>query len=84
MIWLMMTRRRIRERVTGSRASTMILGTGSVMVCFNFYSMSYDEHQDTYAVLDERWLDWLDSKIALLINREGVDPRVYGGKSYDE
>ena len=36
------------------------------------------------SVLDERWLDWLDSKIALLINRDGVDPRVYGGKSYDE
>lgn len=33
---------------------------------------------------DERWLDWLDSKIALLINRDGVDPRDYGGKSYDE
>ncbi|KAI0047290.1 hypothetical protein FA95DRAFT_1559257 [Auriscalpium vulgare] len=33
---------------------------------------------------DERWLDWLDSKVALLINREGVDPREYGGKSYDE
>lgn len=34
--------------------------------------------------LDERWLEWLDSKIALLINREGIDPRDYGGKSYDE
>ncbi|KAL4241397.1 ARS2 family protein [Abortiporus biennis] len=33
---------------------------------------------------DERWLDWLDSKVALLINRDGVDPRDYGGKSYDE
>ncbi|CAL1701519.1 unnamed protein product [Somion occarium] len=33
---------------------------------------------------DERWLDWLDSKIALLINRKGVDPRDYGGKSYEE
>ncbi|KAF8164885.1 hypothetical protein B0H34DRAFT_687006 [Crassisporium funariophilum] len=33
---------------------------------------------------DERWLEWLDSKIALLINREGVDPRAYGGKSYEE
>jgi hypothetical protein len=29
-------------------------------------------------------LEWLDSKIALLINRDGVDPRVYAGKSYDE
>ncbi|KAJ3975939.1 hypothetical protein EV361DRAFT_886072 [Lentinula raphanica] len=33
---------------------------------------------------DDRWLDWLDQKIALLINRNGVDPRDYGGKSYDE
>ncbi|KAF8632018.1 hypothetical protein AX17_004961 [Amanita inopinata Kibby_2008] len=33
---------------------------------------------------DERWLEWLDSKVALLINRSGVDPREYGGKSYDE
>ncbi|KAF9526311.1 hypothetical protein CPB83DRAFT_858152 [Crepidotus variabilis] len=33
---------------------------------------------------DERWLEWLDSKAALLINREGVDPRDYGGKSYEE
>ncbi|ETW84534.1 hypothetical protein HETIRDRAFT_35037 [Heterobasidion irregulare TC 32-1] len=33
---------------------------------------------------DERWLEWLDSKIALLIDRDGVDPRQYGGKSYDE
>ncbi|KAJ6627363.1 hypothetical protein B0H10DRAFT_1994098 [Mycena sp. CBHHK59/15] len=33
---------------------------------------------------DERWLEWLDSKMALLINRDGVDPRDYGGKSYDE
>ena len=33
---------------------------------------------------DERWLESLDMKIAVLINREGVDPRDYGGKSYDE
>ncbi|OJT13375.1 Serrate RNA effector molecule -like protein [Trametes pubescens] len=33
---------------------------------------------------DERWLEWLDSKVALLINRDGVDPRDYGGKSYEE
>ncbi|KAJ7499396.1 hypothetical protein FB451DRAFT_37057 [Mycena latifolia] len=33
---------------------------------------------------DERWVEWLDSKMALLVNREGVDPREYGGKSYDE
>jgi len=33
---------------------------------------------------DERWLEWLDTKMALLINRDGVDPRDYGGKNYDE
>ncbi|KAF8121332.1 hypothetical protein EV363DRAFT_1365569 [Boletus edulis] len=33
---------------------------------------------------DERWLEWFDTKIALLIDRNGVDPRDYGGKSYDE
>ncbi|KAI0091876.1 hypothetical protein BDY19DRAFT_927237 [Irpex rosettiformis] len=33
---------------------------------------------------DERWLEWLDSKIALLLDRDGVDPREYSGKSYDE
>jgi len=33
---------------------------------------------------DDRWLEWLDSKVALLINRNGVDPRDYSGKSYDE
>lgn len=33
---------------------------------------------------DERWLEWLDSKLALLINRNGVDPRDYLGKSYEE
>lgn len=38
----------------------------------------------TSVFLDERWLEWLDSKIALLINRDGVDPRIYGGKSYEE
>ncbi|EAU80560.1 hypothetical protein CC1G_09957 [Coprinopsis cinerea okayama7 len=33
---------------------------------------------------DDRWLEWLDSKVALLIDRGGVDPRDYGGKSYEE
>jgi hypothetical protein len=36
------------------------------------------------SIVDERWLDWFDAKIALLINRDGVDPRDYGGKDYDE
>jgi hypothetical protein len=33
---------------------------------------------------DEKWVEWLESKIALLVNRDGVDPRDYSGKSYDE
>ena len=33
---------------------------------------------------DERWAEWLDNKIALLINRGGIDVRDYGGKDYDE
>ncbi|TFK99084.1 hypothetical protein BDV98DRAFT_532986 [Pterulicium gracile] len=33
---------------------------------------------------DDRWSEWLDSKIALLIDRDNVDPRDYGGKNYDE
>jgi hypothetical protein len=33
---------------------------------------------------DERWLEWHDSKIALLINRDNVNPADYGGKNYDE
>ncbi|OAX39133.1 hypothetical protein K503DRAFT_769766 [Rhizopogon vinicolor AM-OR11-026] len=33
---------------------------------------------------DERWLEWFDSKIALLINRNGLDPHEYGGKDPDE
>ncbi|KAH6915504.1 hypothetical protein BKA70DRAFT_1259143 [Coprinopsis sp. MPI-PUGE-AT-0042] len=41
-------------------------------------------HDKKEARSDDRWLEWLDSKIALLINREGVDPRDYGGKSYEE
>lgn len=36
------------------------------------------------AFTDERWLDWLDSKVALLIDRNSVDPRDYSGKSYEE
>ncbi|KAF7331679.1 hypothetical protein MKEN_00047600 [Mycena kentingensis (nom. inval.)] len=33
---------------------------------------------------DDRWLDWLDGKLALLLNRDAVDARLHGGKSYDE
>ncbi|KLO15738.1 hypothetical protein SCHPADRAFT_902111 [Schizopora paradoxa] len=33
---------------------------------------------------DDRWLDWLDGKIALLLNKDGVDAREYGGKKYDD
>ena len=33
---------------------------------------------------EDRWIEWLDSKIALLLDRDSVDPRAYGGKAYDE
>ncbi|KAG6889025.1 hypothetical protein C0992_006721 [Termitomyces sp. T32_za158] len=33
---------------------------------------------------DDRWLEWLDSKLALLINRDAVDPRAYSAKSYED
>ncbi|VDC04076.1 unnamed protein product [Peniophora sp. CBMAI 1063] len=33
---------------------------------------------------DERWIEWLDSKVALLLKRDEVDPREYGGKAYEE
>jgi hypothetical protein len=34
--------------------------------------------------LDTKWLETFDSKIAVLINRDGVDPRDYGGKDQQE
>lgn len=46
-----------------------------IQVCVGFYS---------HLVSDERWLEWLDSKVALLIDRDGIDPRKYGGKHYDQ
>lgn len=39
---------------------------------------------DDMLCLDTRWLEWFDSKIAVLINRDGVDPRDYGGKDQQE
>lgn len=47
----------------------------SALLCFHIF---------LFISTDERWLDWLDSKVALLINRDNVDPREYGGKSYEE
>jgi hypothetical protein len=34
--------------------------------------------------LDERWLEWLDHKIAVLAEPDKVDPAEYGAKNYDE
>ena len=39
---------------------------------------------DVFPCLDIKWLEWFDSKIAVLINRDGVDPRDYGGKDQQE
>jgi len=35
-------------------------------------------------LVDERWLDWLDSKLALLLKKGEVDPREYGGKDDED
>ncbi|KAG6828765.1 hypothetical protein H0H92_006844 [Tricholoma furcatifolium] len=43
-----------------------------------------DKHDRDWKRNDDRWLETLDSKIELLINRDGVDPRAYSGKSYEE
>lgn len=37
-----------------------------------------------FVPLDERWAEIFDAKIALLVNREAVDARDYGGKRYEE
>ncbi|RDX53607.1 hypothetical protein OH76DRAFT_1398727 [Lentinus brumalis] len=47
-------------------------------------SSAKDKENRDWKRNDERWLEWLDSKVALLIDRNGVDPRDYGGKSYEE
>ena len=39
---------------------------------------------DMFSCLDIKWLEWFDSKVAVLINRDGVDPRDYGGKDQQE
>jgi hypothetical protein len=36
------------------------------------------------AIAEDRWVEWLDCKLALLLDRDSVDPRAYGGKAYDE
>ena len=50
------------------------------MVCFSSFLI--------VAILksraEDRWVEWLDSKLALLLERDSVDPRAYGGKAYDE
>lgn len=34
--------------------------------------------------VEDRWLEWLDNRIALLINKDAIDVRDYGGKHYEE
>ncbi|KDN51189.1 hypothetical protein RSAG8_00818, partial [Rhizoctonia solani AG-8 WAC10335] len=38
----------------------------------------------TPGTLDERWLEWLDHKIAVLAEPDKVDPAEYGAKNYDD
>ena len=56
------------------------MGDGDDMVGCSYSVLCLDHSQS----LDERWAEWLDSKIALLINRDGVDVHEYGGKDYSE
>lgn len=35
-------------------------------------------------IVDDRWAESLDQKIELIINRDGVDAKEFGGKDYDE
>ncbi|CAE6422176.1 unnamed protein product, partial [Rhizoctonia solani] len=37
-----------------------------------------------FGTLDERWLEWLDHKIAVLAEPDKVDPAEYGAKNYDD
>lgn len=34
--------------------------------------------------LDERWTEWIDNKVSMLVNRSNMDPVEFGGKSYEE
>jgi len=33
---------------------------------------------------DERWTEWIDNKVSMLVNRSNIDPVEFGGKSYEE
>ena len=75
-----MTKKR-RIPLSSKRSWELTTGSGSVTVrfsCPRLHCCDIDCHED------DRWPEWLDTKVALLINRDGVDPREYGGKSYDE
>lgn len=48
------------------------------------HTLVHFECEFSFLIADERWLEWLDSKMAVLIHRNDIDPRDYGGKSYQE
>lgn len=52
-------------------------------VC-NSCGFKYDYECAIIFIDDVRKMEMLDSKIALLINRSGIDPLDYGGKNPDE
>jgi hypothetical protein len=59
---------------------TRIRGNGRRVVRFHcFLTTAYLRGR-----AEDRWVEWLDSKLALLLDRDIVDPRAYGGKAYDE
>lgn len=63
-----------REKQSESKDARKNGAYGFTLVADNYRELSSDE----------RWLDWLDSKLALLLERNAVDPRAYGGKHPDE
>lgn len=57
-----------------------IRASGRRVVRFlNYLIVAYPEVR-----AEDRWIEWLESKLALLLDRDSVDPRAYGGKAYDE
>lgn len=46
------------------------------------HELSSLNHAD--ASIEDRWLEWLDNRVALLINKDAIDVRDYGGKHYEE
>ena len=72
----------VREEVPGARFKDRDVtraGQSAALPLFRRQSVN-----DKPLRLDIKWLEVFDSKITVLINRHGVDPRDYGGKDLQE